>query len=261
METLTVKQPIHDNGLYDDFVYLKYRKNVSLPILNGFNISRENDWNRDEDEHVQLQQFAKLLQSQLVDINLNDNSSLKSCLDHTNRKLCLANNYPIPEMKPIQTIEDLPTLNQIINNHFRLYFKSEWVEDIWLFTVLCKFKPLLIRSDGLSVVSILSLKTDEVVCEPPNHEIPGLQLKSRPFYSEKCSPYLPICLMDISKYELYDSSFVPNDDYENFIPHRWNWLNSPNFNESRVTFKHDINTDYAQWGQPVNLFIDGTCYC
>ena len=170
------------------------------------------------DEKVEMKRFSEKLVNQLANININDVKELY--FDRSN--LCHNNNYSMFDSTiEIDSLSDLPSINRIINNHYKYYLLPDIEKDIGLFTIDCKFRPLLIRSDGLSVVSIQHIRTEEVGCNPPNHEIPGINLLSRPDNLYKQSLYLPLCLIDLSQYDnvLYIHEF--NEEIEQNEIRNW----------------------------------------
>lgn len=254
MNTSHIIQPVTDNMLYNDFMFLKMKFENMVPILDDFDLSLKSGYNRSIEEGKELERFSSLLQKQLLEINVEND--LKQNLDVSDEKICQSGNYPPPIMKPINSLIDLPTINQIINNHFKMYLKEELNENVCLFNTLCKLDPLLIRNDGLSVVRISSIKTDEIVCDPPNHNLPGISVKSVPSDSTKYSPYIPICLMDLSKYIIHN-----DEELENV----WKWKETIDFHLSRKDGinVHDIDEDQylTSYYKRVYLYIDGDAFC
>ena len=269
-------QPVTDSSLCNTFVYLTYKLDNAkerLLLFKGFKLNINNDYNRSKKEIKETQRFSESLQNQLLHIDLNKNTNLRANLEFTAEQLCHNNSYTIPDTnQEIKTVEDLPTINQVINNHYNLYLKPELVKSVWLFTVYAKIRPLLIRSDGLSIVSISSIKTCEVKCEPPNHCIPGLDLKSRPCDGcEFQTPYIPICLMDLTKYTnyLYDYDYNNIDEFEKEKDnHIWRWFRCYDYNlarEEMVTtlndiLLHDKETSIYEHNS-ITLFVDGENFC
>lgn len=273
---LYVMQPVTDSSLCNTFVHviIKFEIMERMPLFNvSDKLTIDNDYNRSEKEIKETQRFSEMLQNQLLHIDLNKNTNLRNNLEFTAERLCHNNSYAIPDTnQEIKTIEDLPTINQVINNHYNLYLKPELVKSVWLFTVYAKIRPLLIRSDGLSVVSISSIKTCEVKCEPPNHCIPGLDLKSRPFDGcEYQPPYIPICLMDLTKYTnyLYDYDCNNIDEFEKEKDnHVWRWFRCYDYNLAREEMLttlnnillHDKETNIYDHNS-ITLFVDGNDFC
>ena len=138
-------------------------------------------------------------------------------------------------------------MNQIVNNVNKYYLAPIIEKDIWLYSVVCKFFPLLIRSDGLALVSISRIETHEVVCNPPNHYQPGTDLTVRPDNLNKECPFVPLCLIDLKQCEdyLYNHTFelskIENDENE-----RW------------TIDEIQVNQEYQH---PIYLYVDGDCFC
>lgn len=61
----------------------------------------------------------------------------------------------------IDTIYDLPTLDQIMKHHLTYFLNEKYLNRIGPVFNKCKFQPLLVRNDGLMIVRIIKLKTVE----------------------------------------------------------------------------------------------------
>lgn len=99
-----------------------------------------------------------------------------------------------PTCDSIQSIADFPSLAQIVNNHFKIHLNF----DINFFSSISKFKPLLIRNDNIALVLIHDITSDQMICEPPNHELPGLRLttiNTHPFTNSK---YMSLCIVNLN---------------------------------------------------------------
>ena len=266
MSSLYVKQPVLDTVIYNEFAWLTVQGCDEIrPIFEGVaELEIENDYARSKDEIRELQKFSEKLQKQLLNINLNNNPTLKSNLDYTHECLYCNNKYSMPKTKPIKTIEDLPTINQIINNHYKFYILPELEKNIEFFDVNCKFIPLLIRSDGLSLISISSLRTSECIIEPPNHFISGITLESYPFESsERKTPYIPICLADLTKYNIFNLNVDIHSVYDLEEKQEdccWNWETTLDYNLKREELMFDTWNDNDRRpyiNSKAQIFIEG----
>ena len=240
---MAVIQPVLDCILYDNF----------CEVFNGSPLLDIHGSNEE------LKQFSQKLSQQLIDIDLN-NQSLT--VDESN--LCHSNHYLLPSNNrtTINSLNELPTINQILNNHFKFFISPEYEKNIHLFNIECRFNPLLVRSDGLAVVSISHIETSEVICEPPNHELPGIVLKSCPLDVYRTNPYIPICLMNLNYYTLYDYTFDINDDEHR----RFDWSNSlKDYNQVRNRLMIETNDNERErmeyYNKYIHIYIDGGVYC
>lgn len=256
----TVKQPVLDYFLYNDLSFLTIQgMDVIKPLFDGIkNMEIAYDYRRSKEEIDEIIKFSEKLQKQLIE--LKPNKQLKTNLDYKRSCLYENNTYPMPEMKTIQNISDLPALNQIMNNHFKFYIRPELEKDIKFFDVDCNFMPLLIRSDGLSLVEIKSLRTDEMIIEPPNHGISGIQLESFPFESsERLTPYIPICLADLNKYHIYDTTGNIYTRHNIEEADEWNWRDTLDYNSVRDELKYnfDLHEQLKYVNSNLRIFIEG----
>lgn len=201
-----------------------------------------NEEHRTKDEIIKLQQFSERLRKQLLEIDVNCIPEL----EFKASKLCHRDCYPLPNNinKQIDRLSDLSTLNQIVNNVNKYYLAPTIEKDIWLYSVVCKFFPLLIRSDGLALVSISRIETHEVVCNPPNHYQPGTDLTIRPDNLNKECPFVPLCLIDLKQCEdyLYNHTF----ELSKIENERWT------IDEIQVNQENQ---------PPIYLYVDGDCFC
>lgn len=242
---MKVSQYAIDNCLYmtvaDDLMF------ANTSLFDGLKLSDLfiNAEHRTNDEIVKLQQFSERLNKQLLEINTDNIQELK----FKPANICHKDSYSLPHniTKQINHLSDLSTLNQIVNNVNKYYLAPNIEKDVLLYSVVCKFYPLLVRSDGLALVSISRVETHEVVCNPPNHYQPGTDLTVRPDNLNKECPFVPLCLIDLKQCEkyLYNYTFelnkVENDENE-----RWT------INEIQEHQEHQ---------QPIYLYVDGDCFC
>ena len=256
---LYVKQCVNDSDLFNSFAFLMVQGMDEIgPMLNQFEADIANESRRNEEERAELLRFSQHLAKQLQNININTNEALKQNLQCT-RDIWYKNNlYPLPENKHIKTLEDLPALNQIINNHFKFYLKPEMEKEIKFFSVNCYFRPMLIRQDGLSLIAITSLSTKEALIEPPNHGGTGICLKTCPYDSqERTTQYMPLCLAVLDEYNIYkieeEISWIstPNSSFGN----KWCWEMEQDYNLLRDELSKEERDDFKV--STVQLYIEG----
>lgn len=139
--------------------------------------------------------------------NLNNLHSRGERFEINAKKMVFGGGYELPSSyDSIHTISDLPSLAQIVNNHFKFYLNL----DIDFFSSISKFKPLLIRDDNIALVLIYDITSEEMICEPPYHELPGLKLttiNTHPFTNSK---YMSLCIVDL------DNKYIHKGFYDNF---------------------------------------------
>ena len=124
------------------------------------------------------------------------------------KKMVFGGSYELPpSYESIHTISDLPSLAQIVNNHFKFYLNF----DINFFSSISKFKPLLIRDDNIALVLIHDITSEEMICESPYHELPGLKLttiNTHPFTNSK---YMSLCVVDLNNKYIHEGF---HDDFD-----------------------------------------------
>lgn len=108
-------------------------------------------------------------------------------------KLCIGGSYQMPRNSDIKNFEDLPTLGQIVTNHLNLYLK----DPPGFFSSNVRLHAIAIRNDGYALMYIDSIETSEMICEPPYHELPGIEFKSGDYHSFANLRYVPFCVTKI----------------------------------------------------------------
>lgn len=152
--------------------------------------------------------------------------------------------YSMPNTDKITSINNVPLLTQTASNLFELYCpNSTTIFNIRNQSITCKFKPLIIRNDGLSLVDIEYIDTTQIICAPPIHEKEGATItssKRHPILNKL--PYNTINLFDFSQIEYYHKEHG-NILFENHISqsraftyNKNDFLNSINPNNTYIIY-------------------------
>ena len=146
------------------------------------------------------------------------------------KKLCHPNNYKLPLPEKITHIYQLPSLYQIVNNHFALHFNLSVMSVIKLFSIKCEFHPLFVRNDGISIVKIDKLRTEQVICEAPIHGFQGIVLETDNEFNFNNEVYIPICITRLN------TDYLFTEDNERY-----------RFNTKNIPDKLILNIDGNEW--------------
>lgn len=138
---------IEKNYDYLEFLYWKCMKKIGLE-----DVIYEDDDNFEESRNKLCDEFIKEFEEA-------DFSDMRYEIRY--RAMIYDAQYVCP-LNTIEKIKDLPSLAQIVNNHFGLYLNT----NIENFSSICRFVPLVIRDDGFSLVWIYDITTKEVICSP-----------------------------------------------------------------------------------------------
>ena len=169
------------------------------------------------------------------------------------KKLCIPDNYTLPLPQTYYGFYDLPTLYQIVNNHFALHFSRQAMAPIKLFTIDCKFHVLFVRNDGLALVYIDRLTTLQIICEAPIHCFEGTKLMTENFFSWNNATYMPLCMVWLNTDHIYNVNDEHNNESELV------GVNEPKETD-RFVFKANGN-EFDNIPERLRLFIDGCDYC
>lgn len=185
--------------------------------------------------NVKAENYSYLISSQLQQLEKRDFSLNHTDIDMFKYRICYPNRYLLPNIGIIHSLHDLSTFEQVLNNHFKLYLNPLFNNKIQLFSVECKFTPLMSRVDGLGIISIDSIKTTELINDDHLNDKQSLSITSRNIQCDVHLLYNPIVLIDFSKYKFLQRIDNNNDNY-------WWYLDNFNYNDFK-SYTLDLDSD------------------
>lgn len=213
----------------NDFCYNVTMKVTKLVSLNKFNAEFSFEPYGGYSWHSTLEDIIKPILKKdkncLLDwfVNQLENYQPTELVEANYRKLSTPGGYPAHVMKPINSLADLPTINQIIANHVNAYLNTSELEKIFLMSTRVVLTPLLIRTDGIAVVKLWLIESDECVCAPPNHYQPGLTIRTSAGFPDKKLPFCPVCVMQMNNFTLFKGVRERDEVYEAY-PENIEWF-------------------------------------
>ena len=137
--------------------------------------------------------------------------------------------------------------NLVFGKDWIVILRTSW--DRFFINSLSIF-PLWIQAFAKSgIIEIISIKTDEVICDPPNHELPGISLKSVPNETSRKDLYFPICLIDLYQYE----NLWMDEDFKQV----WKWNDVFDINSSQ----ENMTNEETYFRSRVYFYADGERFC
>ena len=231
---LKVIQYTDDDELFDVIYYAMLSYSATEENLSFIGISL------DSPTVAAKTELRNTLTKQLMAYSKESNKLLK----HSDNKICLTRRYQLDLWTKTRSIKDLPTFDQVVNNHLNYYISVTVTDKISQFDIECEFTPLLCRTDGLALVVINRIKTTEVINSYMEYGAHGLSLETnvKPYGTRVI--FNPIVLMDLSQFtnlEVIQNNELPPIKYENELMRMCDihffYLDNYNYNDFR-----DIDT-------------------